>query len=89
MIGRKLNEIGLRNGRKPSQVAFAGGYCDERWASDMRGYCWAWAKTKTIEALEEAGLKRIDQPPSNAASSDIWPGNKVWERSERAAQPAR
>src|SRR5262245_36406561 len=74
VIGRKLNEIGLRNGRKPSGAAFNGGYCEERWASDLRGYCWAWAKTKTIESLEGAGMKRIDQPPSNAASSDLQPG---------------
>ena len=73
VIGRKLNEIGLRNGRKPSRDAFNGGYCEERWASDLRGYCWAWAKTKTIEALQEAGMKRIDEPPSNVASSGIQP----------------
>jgi hypothetical protein len=69
-----LNEIGAERPKPP--VAFAGGYCDERWASDMRGYCWAWAGTKTIEALEEAGLKRTGGPTPNAASSDLQRGDK-------------
>src|SRR5215475_7142176 len=77
VVGRKLNEIGLRNGRKPSRDAFDGGFCEERWAPDLRSYCWAWAKTKTVAKLEEAGLKRIAEAPSTVASSDLHPGDNV------------
>jgi hypothetical protein len=58
-IGRKLKELGLRNSDgKPSRAAFDGGFCMPHWAHDLQGYCWAWEKTKTIEALERNGLTR-------------------------------
>jgi hypothetical protein len=59
VIGRKLKELGLRTAAgKPSRSAFRDGYCDQRWDADLTNYCWAWAKTKTISALEGCGLTR-------------------------------
>jgi hypothetical protein len=59
VIGMQLKEIGLRTAEgRPSQAAFDGGYCAPHWTSDGRNYCWAWEKTKTLEALERTGLPR-------------------------------
>ncbi len=57
VIGKRLKEIGLRTADgKPSRVAFDGGYCAPHWTSDGEHYCWAWERTKTIEALQRSGL---------------------------------
>jgi hypothetical protein len=68
-IGRKLKEIGLRTADgKPSQAAFQGGLCSQRWSRDHENYCWAWHQEKTSEALRRAGLKGAkDQCPRGVA----------------------
>jgi hypothetical protein len=61
-IGKTLKKIGLRTPEgKPSREAFNGKWCDQRWASDWSGYCYAWSKDRTIRALEKAGLKRLPE----------------------------
>jgi hypothetical protein len=63
VIGKKLKEIGLRTkDGKPSHAAFNGGFCDQRWTTDSANYCWAWEKTKTVEALEQCGFTKGFKP---------------------------
>jgi hypothetical protein len=57
LVGKRLKEIGLRtDDGKPSRAAFDGGFCAPHWTKDGLNYCWAWEKTKTIEALQRLGL---------------------------------
>jgi hypothetical protein len=57
VVGKKLKEAGLRTADgRPTKAAFNGGFCSQRWAPYMAGYCWAWANETTLRALEDAGL---------------------------------
>ena len=51
-VGKSLKALGLRttDGR-PSQKAFQGGYCAQRWTQDGLNYLWAWHGEKTLNAL--------------------------------------
>jgi hypothetical protein len=61
VIGRKLKKLGLRTDEgKPSRKAHEEGYCDQKWTRDARNYLWAWHQGKTVEALEAAGMKRVE-----------------------------
>jgi hypothetical protein len=62
VIGERLKEIRLRTADgKPSGAAFDGGFCAPHWASGGRKYCWAWEKTKALEALERNGWATDDE----------------------------
>jgi len=55
-IGRWLDEIGLRENKRPSSSAFQGGYVDT--APTGRAACsyyYVWHQDKTVKALVEAG----------------------------------
>jgi hypothetical protein len=63
VIGRELKDLGLRtDDGRPSQLAFDGGYCGQRWTDDHVHYCWAWERQKTMQALEAGGLRRATEP---------------------------
>lgn len=61
VVGRKLKELGLRTDEgKPSRKAHEEGYCGQKWTQDAQHYLWAWHQGKTVEALEAAGMKRVE-----------------------------
>lgn len=55
-IGRWLDDIGLREDKRPSQTAFSGGYVDTAPTGRAAGsYYYVWNREKTVKALAEAG----------------------------------
>ena len=69
MIGRKLEEAGLREDRQPTQAAFDGGLAHAApLANGVPNF--RWHKQKTIAALEEAGLTRRPADEVQAAGLD-------------------
>ena len=61
VVGKWLKGLGLRTPEgKPSRAAFAGGFCAQRWAPGLVGYCWAWHRSKTTEVLER-GVPKITE----------------------------
>jgi len=69
MIGRKLEEAGLREDRQPTQAALDGGLAHAaplaNGAPNFR-----WHKQKAIAALEEAGLTRRSPDEVRSAGLD-------------------
>jgi hypothetical protein len=62
-IGKWLVEIGLRTDRKaPSHLAFDGDYVTQALGRNDC-YNWVWHAGKTVAALEEAGHRRVPNPP--------------------------
>jgi hypothetical protein len=64
-IGKWLVPIGLRTeGNKPSNTAFQDGFV-AKGPSRGDGYNWVWHSQRTVAALEQAGHRRIPNPPPN------------------------
>ncbi len=62
-IGKWLVEIGLRtDGKSPSSMAFDGKYVTQT-PSGEDHYNWVWHSARTVAALEQAGHRRIPNPP--------------------------
>jgi hypothetical protein len=63
-VGKRLKAMGLRtrDGR-PSQKAFANGYCAQRWTQDEQHYLWAWEADKTLKLLAQEGGGTQPAPP--------------------------
>jgi hypothetical protein len=62
-IGKWLVEIGLRTPEnRPSCTAFEGEFASQG-PSRGSGYNWCWASAQTVSALEQAGHRRIPNPP--------------------------
>ncbi len=58
-LGLWLVELGLRTPtKKPSQLAFGGGYVAQRPSTQPETYYYAWHRAKTCQLLDEAGYKR-------------------------------
>lgn len=60
-IGSWLVELGLRNAqKKPSAKAFDGGFVSRRESRQPETYFWVWHAEKTMQALDQAGKKRVE-----------------------------
>jgi hypothetical protein len=69
-MGQWLVDLGLRTqGKKPSHMAFNGGFVDQRPSTQLDTYFWVWHAAKTIRLLDEAGHERVQPPevPSDPA----------------------
>jgi hypothetical protein len=61
-LGQWLVNLGLRTEeKKPSKLAFDGGYVDQRPSSQPMTYFWVWDARKTCELLDGAGFTRADE----------------------------
>jgi hypothetical protein len=61
-VGQWLVDLGLRTAqRKPSRVAFDGGFVDQRCSTNPGTYFWVWDAKKTCALLDEAGFQRADR----------------------------
>ena len=65
-IGKWLEDVGLRTAqKKPSRMAFKGGYCTERESTNPGTYFWVWHAEKTAQLFEEAGYTKAEHEPAN------------------------
>lgn len=62
-VGRWLVDLGLRNEKKkPSVMAFDGGYVTQRDSTQPGTYYWTWHAEKTMQLLDQVGKKRVAEP---------------------------
>ena len=58
-VGQWLVDLGLRTKeKKPSRVAFDGGFVDQRPSTNPGTYYWCWHGEKTTRLLDQAGFPR-------------------------------
>ena len=58
-VGQWLIDLGLRtNEKKPSKLAFDGGFVDQRSSSQPGTYFYVWHGQKTCQLLDKAGHMR-------------------------------
>ena len=66
-VGRKLKDLGLRTEEgRPSQSAFSGGFCAQKWTQDHANYIWAWNRVKVLMALAAVGVRPKDSTSPGA-----------------------